>query len=89
MSVTWQPRNDYVLIRIQKLPIVDGISFPDHSIEGKEFVVEALGPKVEGLAVGDKVMALGAKHVTFYEVPNSRDLIVIRQEHVVLVRKGE
>ena len=37
----------------------------------------------------DKVLMLGAKNATYFELPNAKDLIVIKQEHVVLVQESE
>lgn len=82
----WLPRNDIVLIRVVKVErLPDQISFPDNSIQGKQFVVEAIGPAVKDLSPGDVVMMLGAPNVHYYEVPNSNDLLVIKQEHIVIV----
>ena len=85
----WHPRNDFVLIRIDKVvKAEDELAFSDHAIQGKEFVVEAMGPLVEGLEIGDKVMMLGNLGATFFELPNDRNRIAIKQEHVVLVLEG-
>lgn len=84
----FQPRNDWVLIRIVRLDATDqGLAMPDSAIEGKTFHVVAAGADVEDLEPGDRVLMIGQRNTTYFEVPNSRDLIVIRQEYVVLVER--
>lgn len=83
--MAWQPRNDSVLVRIIDLSVTPtGIQLPDASIEGKEFLVEAIGPTVKDLEPGDKVLMLGKQGVEFFPLPNSKNLIVLKQEYVVL-----
>ncbi len=83
---SFRPRNDYVLIRIVEVgETPSGIAIPQISIEGKEFHIVALGPKVEDLKIGDKVLMVGQQGVDFFPLPRSKDLIMIREEHVVLV----
>lgn len=80
------PRNDYVLIRIQELgQTPSGIALPDQAVAGKKFIVEAMGDKVEDLDIGDSVMMMGQAGVQYFELPNRKDMLVIRQEYVVLV----
>jgi len=82
----FEPRNDWVLIRVVKIGQTDtGIALPDLAIEGKEFVVVAAGPEVQDLMPGDKVLMIGQRNVVYFEVPGTNDLLVIKQEHVVLV----
>jgi len=88
--VKWKPRNDYVLIRVVDLGSTPGgIVVSDYSIEGKEFVIVAVGEQVKGLVSGDKVLMLGTQGVNYFPLPNSKDLIVMKQEHVVLVQERE
>ena len=85
-QIDFRPRNDYVLIRIVELgQNPAGIAIPQISAQGKEFHVVAVGPDVEDLDVGDKVLMLGSKNTTYFELPNSKDLIVMKEENVVLV----
>ena len=82
----YKPRNDYVLVKIVDLgETPSGIATPQTSIHGKEFHVLAVGPKVDGLKVGDKVLMLGKVNVEYFQLPMAKDLIAIKQEHVVLV----
>lgn len=87
MSV-WHPRNDHVLVRVEKKDPGDGIALPDTSIEGKRFVVVAVGPDVENLEPGDDVMMCGNLNKDYWEVPGEKNLLIIKQENVLLV-KGE
>lgn len=84
------PRNDFVLLRVVKTkPPIGELHFPDGSSESKKMIVVAVGPAVRDsvsrLEAGDEVLALGNMNVNYFEVPHARDLIVIKQEHVVLV----
>ncbi len=78
------PRNDYVLVRVVQLEEWHGLVMPETSIQGKEFVVEGIGPHVEDLEVGDKVLMTGNMGVTYYPIPNQKDLIITKQENVAL-----
>ena len=85
----WQPRNDYVLVKVSiREETEGGVALPQVSIQGKKFTVEAIGPKVEGLNVGDEVMMVGHHGANYYELPNSKDMIVIKQECVVLTMRN-
>ncbi len=85
-KMTFRVRGDNVLVCIHNKGEVNGIAMPDVSIQGKEFLVVAKGPDVgEDLNVGDMVLMLGAKNVTYFEVPFEPKLIIIKQEFVVLV----
>ena len=84
-----RPRNDYCLIQIIDLGETPaGIAIPQISIEGKEFRVVAVGPQVEDLEPGDKVLMTGRQGIDYFPLPRSNDLFVIKQEHVVLVDEG-
>ena len=86
----YRPRNDWVLVRIHRHDFVKGIRMPQVAIEGKQFVIEAVGPQVEGLQPGDTVLMVGSKAgAEFYPLPNSVDLLVIREEFVALVMEEE
>jgi hypothetical protein len=80
-----QPRNDYVLIEIKNIGETGaGIALPQNAIEGKEFIVKAFGDKVKGLEVGDKVLMIGHQGTNYYPLPGRHDLLVIREECVVM-----
>ena len=79
------PRNDWCLVLMVQLEKVESLHMPQSAIQGKEFIIEAVGPKVEGLKKGDMVLMAGKIGVDYYPLPNSPNLLVIRQEHVVLV----
>lgn len=85
----WIPRNDYVLVRIEKIDPGDGIAMPDTAIEGKRFVVAAVGPKVEDLALGDEVLMKGDMGVDCAQVPRELNLVIIQEKNVLLVREKE
>jgi hypothetical protein len=80
-----RPRNDFVIIRMERVEQVRGVVMPEISAEGKRYVVEAVGPKVEDLSVGDAVRCKGQPGVDFAEIPNYPDRIIIREQNVLLV----
>lgn len=53
MKINFHPRNDWCLLRIVEVGETDsGIAVPQIAVEGKEFVIVAVGDKVEGLRAG-------------------------------------
>lgn len=83
----FRPRLDYVIIQIVDVGETEsGIALPQVSVQGKQFVVKAIGPDVKAdFKVGDFVLMLGSKNITYFEIPTAKDLIVIKQEFIVLV----
>lgn len=90
MPLTFHPRNDFVLIRIEEVgQTPSGIAIPQISVEGKKFLIEATGPDVEDLEVGDSVLMTGELGKDYSFLPGRNDLLVIRQGNVVLVIEEE
>ena len=86
--MNFRPRNDFVLIKIVDVgESPGGVAIPQISVQGKEFHVVATGPKVFDLHVGDQVLMVGKQGIDYYPLPNSIDLLVIKQEHVVLITR--
>lgn len=91
MKTVYHPRNDFVVIRIvERGQTPGGVLTPEQSVEGKHFFVEAIGPKVEGLKIDDRVVLLGekgrdGKPANFFPLPNASNLIAIQEEFVALV----
>ena len=81
----YKPRNDFVLIEQIKLDTVGGLVMPDHAIEGKEYHVRAMGPKVEGLSLGDKVLMIGTTGQDYAPLPGNSKLMIIKEANVVLI----
>jgi len=80
-----RPRHDYVLLRCQAREDLGTLKMPQNSAEGKEWFVEAVGPDVEDLKVGERVEASGQPKVDFWFVPGYSDLIVIKERNVQIV----
>lgn len=81
------PRGELVVVREVVRDEIGGIKMPENSLEGREHYVEAIGPKVEDLNVGDRVMMNGQKNVDWAYIPGCGSLIVINQVKVVLIFK--
>lgn len=80
------PRNGYVIFRrIQVGHTPSGILTPDASIEGVTHVVEAVGPDVKDLKVGDKILVIGVHKQDYGELPNLKNLFLTPQANVALV----
>ena len=80
------PRNDYVLIRKKTLgETPSGIAVADHSVEGVQYFVEAIGHKVEKLEIGDRVLMVGVFGQDIAYLPNSRELALTKEANVVLI----
>mgnify|MGYP001568891782 CR=1 FL=1 len=81
-----QPRNDWVLIEIVEVgETPSGIAIPQISVEGKEFYVRNVGPKVEDLVIGNRVLMIGRQGVDYFPLPRSSTLFMIQEKQVVLV----
>lgn len=78
-------RNDFVLIRVINKGKAHGLAMPDKSAEGKERIVEAIGPKVEDLKVGDKVFVIGTNNQDVIALPGEVSLFLTREANVVLI----
>lgn len=83
-KVTYAPRNEMVLIRILDVGMIRGVALPQISVQGKRYLVEAVGHKVENLDVGDEVLMIGKEGAEYYPLSNHSDLLVIHQIHCVL-----
>jgi NADPH:quinone reductase-like Zn-dependent oxidoreductase len=83
-----KPRGKFVLLKItdvSKISEDSKIIAPQSSQLGKEYRVIAVGPKVEDLEVGDKVLVTGKIGTGWDFLPNSRELI-IADEGILIVR---
>lgn len=87
---TYRPRNDFVLVRVKKAT-ERGLMMPDQAAQGKRYVVEAIGPEVEDLAVGEMVLMIGTEGENWGYLPNDHDLIIIKQASIALItgREGD
>ena len=93
-KIVLRPRNDFVLLRVTDKGITPGgLALPDTAAQGKVIVVVAVGEKVEGLKEGDRVLAIGAVGEDLVGLPsylpNSRGLVMTRQQNVILVLEGD
>jgi NADPH:quinone reductase-like Zn-dependent oxidoreductase len=83
-------REDWCLLKIIHVGKVGKIAMPDIAKEGEEVYVAAFGPKVEGLKVGDRVLAIGAAGTVAtlpaqYQTVRNETLILTRATNVSLV----
>lgn len=85
MSKVYKPRNDFVLVRVIDLGQLRGIHVPNISVEGKKYVVEAMGDAVKNLKVGDSVLMTGTVGVDWATLPGLSDLLIIKEANIVLV----
>lgn len=85
-AVRPRPRNDFVIIREETVDMVRGLFMPQVTKEGKRQVVEAVGPKVEDLKVGDVCRIVGEPRSGHWSyLPGFQNLIICREECVVVV----
>lgn len=87
-QITYRPRNNLVLIRRMARGKVRGLVMPDAAAEGQKMVVEAVGPKVEDLDVGDEVLAIGIPGEDLVRIPGHTDLYLVREGNVLVVVTG-
>jgi len=81
------PRGDIVLFRVVDRGKVGRVHIPQISKQGKERIVEAVGPDVVGLSVGERVMVIGTVGQDVVELPNEQGLFITKQSNVVLIIK--
>lgn len=89
MAFTYVPRNDIVLIERVQAGKVRGLHMPDQSEEGVFTYVKAIGPKVEGLQVGDRVLGIGTPGQDLVRVPGEANLFLLREGNVLCVVQGK
>ena len=85
----FRPRNENVLIRVRDLGKFKGIAMPDTAVQGKEYIVDAIGPKVEGLLVGDKVFMIGEFKADYDYLPHTKELLLIHQRNIAVIIEGD
>lgn len=84
-TVPYRCRGDFVLYRMVNKGIVNGVVMPDIASQGKERVVVAVGPKVEGLNVGDVILVIGTPGEDLVQLADERDIWMTREANVALV----
>ena len=84
-DAVYQCREDFVLIKIIPRNSEGGLIYPDISQDGKDHFVINVGPKVEGLKKGDRVMSI-AQQGSFVFLPGRKmELYVTRATNIALV----
>lgn len=84
-SIRYKPRNDMVLIRMERVEQVGQVFMPEASVQGYRYRIEAIGPKVESLNVGDVVIVTGQVGVDIGPLPNDSKLYLCREQNAALV----
>lgn len=88
--VRYRMRHDQVLIKKTRVERVHGLFMPEASIQGNQFIVQAVGPDVrDDLKVGDVVLMKGVRGAEYCELPNDNSLLVIADENIMLVVEPE
>ncbi len=80
----YECRNSQVVLRIVRVRQLGKIAISESSLESIRFQVHAVGPKVEGLKVGDWVMAAGQVKVDYDFVIGEKNLVVMDEKIVAL-----
>ena len=84
-KMTYRPRNDFVVLRRMEIGKIKGFWMPGMSRMGKKLIVQAIGPKVEDLKVGDVVEAIGEPGQDIVTLPNETDLFITKEANVLCV----
>jgi len=82
-ELVYKPRNDNVIIRVVVVEESRGIAMPQNSVQGKKYVVVAFGENVKELVVGDRVFLTGVQKVDWDFLPNSHDLLIVKEANVL------
>jgi co-chaperonin GroES (HSP10) len=90
MAIRYRPRNNKVIIRIVDVGVSKGgVALPDQASEGKAYIVEAVGPDVDNLEVGDRVLMVGKINEDYTFLPREKSLIIIAESNVLLIIEEE
>lgn len=81
-------RNDFVLVKVVDTGKIGSVLTTQKSSEGKEYFIEKVGDKVQGLAQGDRVFLLAGPGSGMF-IPNSTEFFFTKEENVVLVYDKE
>lgn len=88
----YTPRNDFVIVRRVRLDLTPGgVAVSDQASEAYEHFVEAVGPKVEHLKKGDKILALlvDGEAQNYVIIPNERNLLFAVRESTIMMTVEE
>lgn len=85
VPIRYRMRHDNVLIKVVPVEKVRGLFMPQASVEGKQYRVEEIGPKVKDLKVGDMVLIKGKVGVDVGMMPTDSTLLITSDENVMLV----
>ena len=89
MAIKYRCRNDFVLFKLVDRGTVRGVHVPQVSAQGKERIVMDIGPDVEDLDVGYKVMVIGTVGMDVVQLPNETNLFLTKQANVTLIVEEE
>lgn len=85
LAKKYRPRNDVILLKtIDGIKSEGGVIMPDVSAEGKANFIVAVGPKVEDLKFGDRVLIIGAMNETVVQLPRERGVYATRETNCLL-----
>lgn len=82
--IVYHPRNNFVIVEVRLKTSIRGVQVPEISAEAQEHVVYAVGPKVENLKKGDRVLMVGKKGESWSPIPRAKNLIITAEENIVL-----
>jgi hypothetical protein len=82
-------RDGYVCVRVVKGGQVGKIHLPERADEGRSFFVHALAQGITDLKEGDRVVLFADNDTMFFNVPGSKDLVIIKAEYVSAVVEEE
>lgn len=80
----YKPRNDFVLFRMISKDKIRGLAMPQISEQAKERIIEAVGPDVVGLSVGQKVLVVGTIGSDVVPLPNEGNMFLTRQGNIIV-----
>jgi co-chaperonin GroES (HSP10) len=88
VMIKYIPRNDFVLIRMVKRQVTAlGVALPDKSRESTDLFIQAVGPDVTDLEIGDQVLAIGTPGEDLVLLPREKDLVMTKQANILCVVK--
>ena len=93
--VTYRPRNDFVLVELDRVGPVNKISLPDAHPDAKKFIVRAVGEEVQDLVEGDVIMICASPGegslfpLPAWMGPNAKKMGIVKEKFCGMIYEEE
>ena len=89
-ELKYRVRGDFLLCRIVVQDKVGSLAMPQSSQEGRKYIIVGIGEKVNDICIGEQIIiAANPGEGSYYAIPNSNGLFLIKAEFAALVVEDE